>query len=268
MIRFGAPLEKVLYSIREWFEGDFPRWYVEATPLRVEDARLREWTLELGVGRRLQDPLRQAAHRQGQPTGVCAQVPIHGMLGGHQLILMATEYVDVPNRAQVWRPYQWRDGPLEVGPFELVERRRSGPTRCEWRLRPEMQDRVEAFVSRKLNRCNHEGLSQLRSLITEMLPRIDGIQGRVLRRLEEHRTQAASRSSGVAVYADEVGAAMAEVSPEQKSTVEGHHSVLQQELAGFARLRREAEASGIAQDGPLSEKAVREILAGMSRGVR
>jgi len=35
------------------------------------------------------------------------------------------------------------------------------------------------------------------------------------------------------------------------------------ELAAFERLRRTAEAEGIAQDGPLSERAVREIFDGM-----
>ena len=42
-------------------------------------------------------------------------------------------------------------------------------------------------------------------------------------------------------------------------------AAMKEQLAGFERLRRASEDEGIAQGGPISDKAVQEIFAGMKR---
>lgn len=256
MIRFGASMESALYFIRDWYAGGFRCWHVEPTPLRVEDPRLREWNREFGLD--LPVARREAIHRQSQPTAFGAQLPCHSLLGGHQLILMATKDVQARNAAQVWKRYQWSDRPVQIGPFELVKREGSGPRGFRWSLCPDQRKSIENWTARALASDDERSLRSLERFVDEGLPKIDGIHDQVARLIEAVKIERELKRAGLWSNPESVGAPVPTDVPRDRSRESTE--LLQEDLAGFELLRRRSEEEGIAQDGPISDTALKEIL--------
>lgn len=187
MSKLGISADRALRFVRDSYDLGYVLWYVESVYPSEVAPRLREWKSLLGaaVNERERKPVPGEAH----PTAVAASVP---WTGESQVILMATAGARRSDVGVVWRPYQWMEGLVKIGPYEMVSQNAANLRSVGWRLAPPRRSMIEGSIRNALETGN-ERMLRASSGLVEMLPRVDGIQGPFRRMLDDGTNEWATR---------------------------------------------------------------------------